>query len=63
MFKHKLLEIKREIENHKGVDKEDLVKNRLDKTLKLYVEQLEHSYSNLLRRSNLRVLQSISKED
>lgn len=63
MFKHKLLKIKQEINDHRCVDTIGLVQVRLDKTLRLYLEELEHSYSNLLRRDSLKVLQKISEEE
>ena len=63
VFKHKLLKMKAEIDAHRKVNIAELVEARLDKTLKLYVEQLEHSYSNLLQRDSIKVLKKLSREE
>lgn len=63
MFKYKLLELKKDIDQHRSIDISKLVSTRLDKTLKAYVEQLEHSYNNLLRRNSLKILKKLSEEE
>lgn len=44
-FKNNLMHFKKEVDNFKGKDKfEELIKHRLDKTLKWYQDMLENSF-------------------
>ena len=62
MFKNKVLDIKTDIETHKNQDIYKLVELRLNKTFKLYVNQLESSYNRLLQLDEMKVLNRLSKE-
>lgn len=63
MFKRKLLNIQRAIDEKKDIDLLDLVEHRLNKTFCLYVQELEVSYNRLLRKKDITVLKRYAKEE
>lgn len=63
MFKKKLLNIQRAINEKKDIDLLDLVEHRLNKTFSLYVQELEVSYNRLLRKKDITVLKRYAKEE
>ena len=63
MFKRKLLNIQRAINEKKDIDLLDLVEHRLNKTFCLYVQELEVSYNRLLRKKDITVLKRYAKEE
>lgn len=63
MFKKKLLNIQRAINEKKDIDLLDLVEHRLNKTFCIYVQELEVSYNRLLRKKDITVLKRYAKEE
>lgn len=62
-FKQKILNIQAAINKKKTLDLAALVQKRLDKTLYIYVQELEKSYDSLLQKDSLKVMNSLTKED
>lgn len=62
-FKQKILNIQAAIDKKKTLDLAALVQKRLDKTLYIYVQELEKSYDSLLQKDSLKVMNSLTKED
>lgn len=59
MFKYKLLNIKKDIERVKDKDLSFYIESRLNKTLDLYIEDIERAYDNLILKGDYNELTDI----
>lgn len=63
-FKYHLMDMKKRVDNFSGRNKlTQLVKERLDKTLKLYEQELDNAFDEKVVLSPVKVLRSINRRD